>query len=77
MTLNLKYSYLFNFYFPALIITVILQKIYCSTIGVEYMHINKMDQSEWIRKRFETPDVMKLTNEEKRTLMARLIRSQR
>ena len=54
-----------------------LENIYCSHIGVEFMHINNLEQSDWIKKRFETPNVMQLTKDEKRILMARLIRSQR
>lgn len=41
------------------------------------MFINNHEQCDWIKKRFETPGVMNMTNEEKRTLMARLIRSTR
>jgi len=31
--------------------------------------------AKWIKKHFETPGVISLTDEEKRTLLARLIRS--
>lgn len=41
------------------------------------MFINNLEQCDWIKKRFETPFVMKLSNQEKRTLMKRLIRSTR
>lgn len=54
-----------------------LESIYCNHIGVEYMFINNLEQCDWIKKRFETPYAMKLTNQEKRTLMKRLIRSTR
>lgn len=54
-----------------------LEDIYCKTIGVEFMFINNLEQCDWIKKRFETPGVMAMTNDEKRTLMARLIRSTR
>jgi 2-oxoglutarate dehydrogenase E1 component len=54
-----------------------LEAIYCNHIGVEFMFINNLEQSDWIRKRFETPGIMAMTVEEKRTLMARLIRSTR
>lgn len=56
---------------------LLLQSIYCNHIGVEYMFINNLEQCDWIKKRFETPYAMKLTNQEKRTLMKRLIRSTR
>lgn len=41
------------------------------------MFINDVEQCDWIRQKFETPGVMKFTNEEKRTLLARLVRSTR
>lgn len=56
---------------------LLLQIIYCKHIGVEYMFINNLEQCDWIKKRFETPYAMTLTNQEKRTLMKRLIRSTR
>ncbi|MBN3302781.1 2-oxoglutarate dehydrogenase-like, mitochondrial [Amia ocellicauda] len=54
-----------------------LETSYCGHIGVEFMFINNMEQCQWIRQKFETPDIMKFTSEEKRTLLARLIRSTR
>jgi 2-oxoglutarate dehydrogenase E1 component len=39
------------------------------------MFINNLEQCDWLKKRFEMPGVMELTNEEKRTLVKRLIRS--
>lgn len=30
-----------------------LMKVYCGTIGVEYMHINTLEEIEWIRQRME------------------------
>jgi len=41
------------------------------------MFINNMDQCQWIRQKFESPGIMRFTNAEKRTLLARLIRSTR
>ncbi len=32
----------------------VLQSSYCSTIGVEYMHIQDQDQKNWIRQKLET-----------------------
>lgn len=54
-----------------------LEEIYCRQIGVEFMFINNLQQNDWIKRRFETPNVINLSNDEKRTLMARLIRSTR
>lgn len=50
---------------------------YCQHIGVEFMFINDLEQCQWIRQKFETPGIMQFTNEEKRTLLARLVRSTR
>uniref|UniRef100_A0A8C3ACH5 2-oxoglutarate dehydrogenase complex component E1 n=1 Tax=Cyclopterus lumpus TaxID=8103 RepID=A0A8C3ACH5_CYCLU len=42
-----------------------------------FMFINDVDQCRWIRQKFETPGVMQFSLEEKRTLLARMIRSTR
>jgi len=39
------------------------------------MFIDNKAQCDWIRQRFETPGVMQLRRQEKRTLMKRLLRS--
>ncbi|XP_062319357.1 2-oxoglutarate dehydrogenase-like, mitochondrial [Osmerus eperlanus] len=54
-----------------------LEMSYCGHIGVEFMFINNMEQCQWIRQKIETPDIMQFTNTEKRTLLARLVRSTR
>ncbi|XP_065186888.1 2-oxoglutarate dehydrogenase complex component E1-like [Sycon ciliatum] len=54
-----------------------LQQIYCKNVGLEYMFLQSKEQCDWIRERFETPGCMALSVEEKRILMARLIRSTR
>uniref|UniRef100_UPI00398E79A2 2-oxoglutarate dehydrogenase complex component E1 isoform X2 n=1 Tax=Pristiophorus japonicus TaxID=55135 RepID=UPI00398E79A2 len=54
-----------------------MEMSYCQHIGVEFMFINDLEQCQWIRQKFETPGVMQFNNEEKRTLLARLIRSTR
>ncbi|XP_016892630.1 2-oxoglutarate dehydrogenase-like, mitochondrial isoform X2 [Cynoglossus semilaevis] len=54
-----------------------LETSYCGHIGVEFMFINNVQQCQWIRQKFETPGIMKFTNDEKRTLLARLVRSTR
>lgn len=53
------------------------QNAYCRHIGVEYMFINDLNKCDWIRRKFETPGVMKFSDEAKRLIMARLIRSTR
>merc|ERR1712212_113497 len=52
-----------------------LENVYCRSIGAEYMHINNLDQINWIRQRLESPGAMELNNTEKRLLLARISRS--
>ncbi|XP_063701924.1 2-oxoglutarate dehydrogenase complex component E1 isoform X3 [Culicoides brevitarsis] len=52
-----------------------LENTYCNKIGVEFMFINSLEQCNWIRQKFESPNSMKFTNEEKRLLLARLTRA--
>ncbi|XP_065103586.1 oxoglutarate (alpha-ketoglutarate) dehydrogenase a (lipoamide) isoform X2 [Paramisgurnus dabryanus] len=54
-----------------------LEMAYCQHIGVEFMFINDLDQCQWIRQKFEKPGVMQFSSEEKRTLLARMVRSTR
>ncbi|XP_054654937.1 2-oxoglutarate dehydrogenase-like, mitochondrial isoform X2 [Dunckerocampus dactyliophorus] len=54
-----------------------LEASYCGHVGVEFMFINNVAQCQWIRQKFETPGIMRFTDTEKRTLLARLIRSTR
>ncbi|MGH0188752.1 UNVERIFIED_CONTAM: hypothetical protein FKN15_031275 [Acipenser sinensis] len=50
---------------------------YCQHIGVEFMFINDLEQCQWIREKFEKPGVMQFTLDEKRTLLARMVRATR
>jgi len=52
-----------------------LERVYCRSIGAEFMHINNLDQINWIRQRLETPGAMELSTDEKRLLLARISRS--
>lgn len=61
----------------SLLFLVLLQMSYCQHIGVEFMFINDLEQCQWIRQKFETPGIMQFTLEEKRTLLARMVRSTR
>ncbi|XP_025778855.1 2-oxoglutarate dehydrogenase, mitochondrial [Puma concolor] len=61
----------------AVTLILIALMAYCQHIGVEFMFINDLEQCQWIRQKFETPGIMQFTNEEKRTLLARLVRSTR
>ncbi|XP_055687626.1 2-oxoglutarate dehydrogenase complex component E1 isoform X4 [Lutzomyia longipalpis] len=52
-----------------------LEQVYCNKIGVEFMFINSLEQCNWIRQKFETPDIMNFSNDEKRLILARLSRA--
>ncbi|KHJ74793.1 putative oxoglutarate dehydrogenase, E1 component, partial [Oesophagostomum dentatum] len=52
-----------------------LKQIYCTTTGIEYMHVNNLEQQDWIRKRFEAPRATELSHDQKKVLFKRLIRS--
>lgn len=52
-----------------------LEQVYCHHTGVEYMFINNPEQILWLKQRFETPNVSNLTKDQKRLLLARLVRS--
>ncbi|WKY03571.1 hypothetical protein Q1695_004935 [Nippostrongylus brasiliensis] len=52
-----------------------LKHIYCKTTGLEYMHLNNLEQQDWIRQRFEAPRVTELSHDQKKVLFKRLIRS--
>eukprot|EP00126_Sphaerothecum_destruens_P007128 Sdes_comp19697_c0_seq1m11614 len=54
-----------------------LEETYCSTIGFEYMHIYDRDQCNWIREKIELEQKFKFSNEQKKTILARLIRADR
>lgn len=52
-----------------------LEDAYCRTIGCEFMFINSLEQCNWIREKFETPNVLHMDAQQKRLLLARLTRS--
>eukprot|EP01114_Cavostelium_apophysatum_P002869 TRINITY_DN1256_c0_g1_i1.p1 TRINITY_DN1256_c0_g1~~TRINITY_DN1256_c0_g1_i1.p1 ORF type:complete len:1024 (+),score=305.35 TRINITY_DN1256_c0_g1_i1:177-3248(+) len=49
-----------------------LEDTYCSTIGVEYMHIQDAEAINWIREKFETPTPYSFTTEERTVIFDRL-----
>ncbi|KAI8891013.1 oxoglutarate dehydrogenase, E1 component [Backusella circina FSU 941] len=49
-----------------------LKKIYCGSIGVEYIHIPDRAQCDWIRERIETPQPYKYSVDEKKVILDRL-----
>src|SRR4051812_48446125 len=55
-------------------ITTILQRTYCQTLGVEFMHISNPVQKAWIQERIEGPDKeISFTPEGRRAILMKLI----
>ncbi|MEO8028908.1 MAG: multifunctional oxoglutarate decarboxylase/oxoglutarate dehydrogenase thiamine pyrophosphate-binding subunit/dihydrolipoyllysine-residue succinyltransferase subunit, partial [Bryobacteraceae bacterium] len=48
------------------------RKVYCGTVGVEYMHIANPEEREWVRERFEGA-AWKASNEQKKRVLQTLI----
>ena len=55
----------------------ILQRTYCSTIGVEFMHISNPEEKGWIQERIEGPDKgVDFTPEGKKAILQKLIEAE-
>ncbi|MFN7009272.1 MAG: 2-oxoglutarate dehydrogenase E1 component [Allorhizobium sp.] len=55
----------------------ILKRTYCSTIGVEFMHISNPDEKHWIQERIEGPDKgVEFTANGKKAILAKLIEAE-
>lgn len=55
----------------------ILQRTYCSTVGVEYMHISDPEAKQWIQERMEGPDKeIRFTPEGKRAILNKLVEAE-
>jgi 2-oxoglutarate dehydrogenase E1 component len=58
-------------------IVAILQRTYCQTLGVEFMHISDAAQKSWIQERIEGPDKeISFTREGKRAILNKLIEAE-
>src|SRR5262245_45397808 len=58
-------------------IVAILQRTYCQTLGVEFMHISAPDQKSWIQERIEGPDKeITFTREGKRAILNKLVEAE-
>jgi 2-oxoglutarate dehydrogenase E1 component len=58
-------------------IVAILQRTYCQTLGVEFMHIADPAQKAWIQERIEGPDKeITFTREGKRAILNKLIEAE-
>lgn len=55
----------------------ILERTYCSTMGVEFMHISNPEEKGWIQERIEGPDKgVAFTAEGKRAILQKLIEAE-
>ena len=55
----------------------ILERTYCSTLGVEFMHISDAAQKSWIQERIEGPDKeITFTREGKRAILNKLVEAE-
>ena len=55
----------------------ILQRTYCSTIGIEFMHISNPAEKGWLQERIEGPDKgIAFTNEGKKAILNKLIEAE-
>ena len=55
----------------------ILQRTYCSTVGVEFMHISDPEAKQWIQERMEGPDKeIKFTPEGKKAILNKLVEAE-
>ena len=53
------------------------RKIYCSTVGVEYMHISDPVEKKWFRSRMEkTENQLRFTNNGKKAILNKLIQAE-
>ncbi len=55
----------------------ILERTYCSTLGVEFMHISDPEAKQWIQERIEGPDKgVEFTENGKKAILQKLIESE-
>ena len=55
----------------------ILQRTYCSTVGVEFMHISDPESKQWIQERIEGPDKeITFTAEGKKAILNKLVEAE-
>lgn len=51
----------------------VCESLYCSSYGVEYIHIPSKTQCDWLRERIEIPEPFKYSPDQKRQILDRLI----
>lgn len=49
-----------------------MEKLYCSSYGIEYIHIPSRNQCDWLRERIEIPQPYNYTIDQKRQILDRL-----
>lgn len=49
------------------------ENIYCSTYGIEYIHIPSREKCDWLRERIEIPTPYKFSADQKRQILDRLM----
>lgn len=49
------------------------EKLYCSSYGIEYVHIPSKERCDWLRERIEIPEPYKYSADQKRQILDRLI----
>lgn len=49
------------------------ERIYCGSIGIEYIHIPDREKCDWLRQRIEVPAAYRYSVDEKRRILDRLI----
>jgi 2-oxoglutarate dehydrogenase E1 component len=55
----------------------ILKRTYCSTVGIEFMHISNPDEKGWLQERIEGPDKeISFTPEGKKAILMKLIETE-
>lgn len=64
-----------QYYFKSSEILKRLEKIYCDTMGIEYMYIFCPKKRTWIRERIEKPGQLQMSADKKKLILSRLIRA--
>lgn len=55
----------------------ILRRTYCSTLGLEYMHVSNPEEKQWLQERMEGQDKgVSFTNEGKKAILNKIIEAQ-
>lgn len=52
-----------------------LHKVYCSTTGIEFMHLSDFDQRNWLAEQFEKSQIV-FSNDEKKQILIQLMQAE-